>query len=583
MTEYFEVLDRDGTARSGVIRLDDPVETPAVGDDIIANAGSAWVSERSEPQPRTDVVTMLPHHGLPPGTPDPIAEAFSQQAPSFEGPTGAVVTPKTAADYTADVYALSIAQGIVGHASAFREAIVAVRGAIPPDAALYLSGVATPANVSLLAYAGVDLVDTVRAQIAGSRGTYLTPAGSTSVDDLAELPCACPACADGPESFDREDCIDHNVAILQSELATVRQHITAGRLRDYVSAQVRHTPWHTAALREFDQEAMYLERHAPLYRHADLIATTDDDLRRPAVTRFADRVTNRFHNRLDRPLVLLPCSASKPYSQSQSHRQFRDAIGYRAHRVALSSPVGVVPQELECTYPAQHYDVPVTGRWSATERTFVQDLLDRYLDRNAYASIVAHVPPGSYRQIVDAAVTDHDVPVTYTVTDHPTTDEALDALADALDGQPTYTRTERRLATIRGIADYQFGAGAGDALFADVTVEAPYPKHRIRDADGELLATLVPTYGLLALTVAGARRWEATDVPTKRVHIDAFVPHGDVLAPGVRDADDTIRPGDEVIITGPAAYGVGRAATHGVAMAASTRGVAVDVRHCEER
>ena len=583
MTEYFEVVDRDGTARRGRLRLDDPLATPAVADGVVVDAGSAWAGERTEPTPRTDVITMLPHRGMPPGTPDRITEAFTQPAPPFDGPAGAVVTPTTVADHAADVYALSTAQGIVGHASAFCEAIVATRTKMPPDAALYLSGVATPANVALLAYAGVDLVDVVRARIAGSRGTYLTPSGSTPLADLEELPCPCPACADGLAAFDREACSAHNVAALEAELATVRQRIGAGRLRDYVSARVRHDPWLTAALREFDEEAAYLERHAPMFRHADMTATTDDDLRRPAVIRFADRVTTRYRNRIDRPLVLLPCSAAKPYSRSQSHRQFRDAIGYRAHRVALSSPVGVVPQELECTYPAQHYDVPVTGRWSATERAFVGDRLSRYLDCQSYPSVVAHVPPGPYREIVETALAEHDVPVTYTVEDHPTTDGSLAALVAALEGEPTYTRERRRLATVRGIADYQFGPGAGDELFGDVTVEAPYPKHRIRDADGGLLATLVPAYGLLALTIAGARRWEAADVPTKRVHIDAFVPHGDVLAPGIREADEAIRPGDEVVITGPAAYGVGRAVTHGDALVAGTRGVGVDVRHCEER
>jgi archaeosine synthase len=51
----------------------------------------------------------------------------------------------------------------------------------------------------------------------------------------------------------------------------------------------------------------------------------------------------------------------------------------------------------------------------------------------------------------------------------------------------------------------------------------------------------------------------------------------------VLDADDAIRPGDEVVVEGPEAFAVGRAACHGAAMVGSTRGVAVDVRHCEER
>ncbi|CDK39743.1 PUA domain containing protein [Halorubrum sp. AJ67] len=65
--------------------------------------------------------------------------------------------------------------------------------------------------------------------------------------------------------------------------------------------------------------------------------------------------------------------------------------------------------------------------------------------------------------------------------------------------------------------------------------------------------------------------------------IDAFVPHGSVLAPGVVDADDGIRVGDEVVIEGPKAFAVGRAEMSGPEMAGSTRGVAVQVRHVDDK
>jgi len=66
------------------------------------------------------------------------------------------------------------------------------------------------------------------------------------------------------------------------------------------------------------------------------------------------------------------------------------------------------------------------------------------------------------------------------------------------------------------------------------------------------------------------------------VEIDSFVPQGSVLAPGVVDADDDIRVGDEVVVEGPRAFAVGRAEMHGAEMRSSTRGIAVDVRHSEE-
>ncbi len=583
MTDYFEVIDRDGSARLGELRLDPPLRTPAIGDERIVDGGSSWSAERAVPEPRADAITILPHRGMPPGTPAEIAETFAEPPPDFEGPAGAAVAARTAADLGVDLYALSSVQGIVGHAAAFRETMIAVREAIPDDTALYCSGVATPANVGLLAYAGVDVVDTDRARIAGTQGTYLTPTGARSLEDLSSLPCPCPACRTERAAFDRADCAEHNVAVLRAELAEVRERIRRGSLRDFVSARVRHEPWLTAALRQFDEEGAYLERHAPVYRRARMEATTDDDLFRPAVTRFMSRVAERYTNRFDAPLVLLPCSAAKPYSESQSHGQFRDAIGYRAHMVSLSSPIGVVPQELECTYPAQHYDIPVTGRWTATERAVVSEALETYLTEQTYPRVIAHVPPGPYRDVVERAADGAGVDPTFTVADHPTTDEALSALDDALAGEHAYARADRRAHTVRAIADYQFGPGGGDDVFQEVTTESPYPKHRVRDRDGTHLATMVPEYGLLALTIAGGRRWSASATPTKSVSIDAFVPHGNVLAPGVREADPAIRVGDEVVVRGPSAFAVGRARMHGSAMEESIRGIAVDVRHTEDR
>jgi len=136
---------------------------------------------------------------------------------------------------------------------------------------------------------------------------------------------------------------------------------------------------------------------------------------------------------------------------------------------------------------------------------------------------------------------------------------------------------------VRAIADYQFGDGAGDALFEDITMESRYPKLRVHDREGEQLAAMVPQYGVLSMTLAGGRQWVESDAPTKRIEIDAFVPHGDVLAPGVVDADDEIRVGDEVVVEGPKAFGVGRAEMSGPEMAESTRGVAASVRHVDEQ
>jgi len=592
MTEFFEVHDRDAAARIGELRLPDSVTTPALAVDRaveepeasdvpLVDSGSLWRADR-EAEADPDSLTVLPHRGFPAGTAEEVEDAFDPDLPTLDTPSAAVVSQRTAGERGTDAYVLAGAQGFTGHAAAFRDAVIETREAIPSDTALYVPGVATPANVALLVYSGVDIVDADKAVVEGTRGRYLTTDGDRELERMDELPCACPACRAGIENFDREDCAAHNEHALRAELARVRTRIREGRLRDYLESQSRTEPWLTAGFREFDQEWSYLEKRTPIQRNSLLAATTEDALRRPEIQRFADRVCARYESRFtDLPLLLVPCSARKPYSESQSHGQFQDAARYRGHLVSMTSPIGVVPRELELTYPAQHYDSAVTGRWSASEIEFVSAVLSRYLDANDYPRIVAHLPE-DYRPIVERATADREIPVEYTVAEHPTDDASLANLADALQGERQIRVEERERKTMRAVADWQFGRGAGDALFDDFELKGRYPKTKAY-VDGEQHAALVPNYGTISFTIEGAKAWVESDAPTKRVEIDGFVPRGSVLAPGVVDADESIRVGDEVVIEGPKAFAVGRAEMHGAEMVESSRGIACKPRHTEEK
>ncbi len=587
MTDYFEVHARDGAARLGELRLETPRQTPSLVDHILEDGGSRWASDRALPEGSEDVLTVLPHRGFPGGTAEEVQQSFAVDYPDVSYPSVAVVSSDHVEAHGTDAYAISDVQSIVGHGGAFVDAIVRIRETIPADTALLLSGVATPRNVALLAYAGVDCVDAARAVAKGTQGKYLTTESEYFLEDLEELPCSCPACQGPRESFTPADCAEHNRNALAAELAVVRQRIRDGRLRDYLEGQARHNQWLTAAMRELDAQWGYLEERTPILREADLDAATEDTLRRVEIQRFADRVTSRYRNRFDAPLVLVPCSARKPYSESQSHTQFHRAIRWRAHLVSMTSPIGVVPQELETTYPAQHYDTVVTGRWSQDEQDFVARVLTRYLERNPYPRIIAHVPDEGYRAIVERVEADLDLDVTYTVAPdaHPTDDESLEALSDGLAGEPAYQKREREHHTVRALADYLLGDGAGDDLFPTFQTTSRYPRLQVRDTDAEetQLATMVPQYGTLSFTLEGAKQWVESDAPTKRIEIDGFVPQGSVLAPGVVDADEDIRVGDEVVVEGPRAFAVGRAEMYGSEMVESTRGIACEIRHVEER
>src|SRR5207247_5931433 len=111
----------------------------------------------------------------------------------------------------------------------------------------------------------------------------------------------------------------------------------------------------------------------------EMLAYASESLTRPEIVRFRRRIRERYAKPpSSRVLVLLPCSARKPYSRSRSHRRFRDAIlaskdPSSVHEVIVTSPLGLIPRELERFYPARAYDIPVTGDWSRDEAAVVAD------------------------------------------------------------------------------------------------------------------------------------------------------------------------------------------------------------------
>jgi predicted RNA-binding protein (TIGR00451 family) len=145
------------------------------------------------------------------------------------------------------------------------------------------------------------------------------------------------------------------------------------------------------------------------------------------------------------------------------------------------------------------------------------------------------------------------------------------------------------LQKIRSIADYQFGRGVGRKLFPR-QVKIVYSKRtgRIRHVylGEKMLATLRPTDGLFSLTITGAKRIMARVKPQRlwvRVSEEAepFVVKGkSAFAKHVIDADEEIRPQEEVIVTNEKGevLAVGKAILCGKEMKAFKKGVAVRVR-----
>jgi len=435
--------------------------------------------------------------------------------------------------------------------------LIGLKEKTPVDTAWYAPGSALPSNVHILCYSGFDLFDFRAVDLKTAQGLFCTPEGEFPADALDSGICTCTGCQ-------KRDLHLHNRQALLQEIALVSRFIEQSQVRDLVESRCRMNAVHVAIMRHLDSQYPFMEQHIPIARNGMMRANSAESLQRAEVRRFADRVINRYCPPKTDVAVLLPCSAKKPYSLSQSHRKFQRAIAGRAHELIVTSPLGLVPRELECIYPAGHYDVPVTGYWDAEECAVIAQILTRYFERHVYRRIIAHLDGGALK-VVRKAAEQCGITLEYSCQEHPTSDSALNALDSSLAG-------ERRIKDDRlhGMVSYQFDM---DLDTKGTTLRGHYPELFYSKNNVQTFSIDTGT-GLLRPTFDG---WQL--IPEGyRVHIDDFVPEGDILVPGVTGADPAIRDGDEILVVGTRAIATGRAALSAEEMLRSRRGVAVRVR-----
>jgi archaeosine synthase len=439
----------------------------------------------------------------------------------------------------------------------FAHWICSLKEKIPPDTAWYAPASALPSNAHILCYAGFDLFDFSAVDLKTAQDTFCMPEGEFPGSILGSGICGCEGCRKG-------DLSQHNRHALSTELSLIAHFIESQQMREFVESRCRMNAYHVAILRHLDNQRTLMEMAIPVARNVRLGAMSGDALNRAEIRRFADRVVRRYIPPPADTIVLLPCSWKKPYALSQSHRKFIQAVAGRALEVIVTSPLGVVPRELERCYPAAHYDIPVTGHWDREEKAFTARILREFLERHSFRRVIAHLEGGA----MDAAIMAADelgIDPDQTCIGHPTSAASLAALEAACAGERMVKQDP-----VRGIGSWQFGVSIDTR---GIQMRGRYPALFATKGKTQLFSLDTGT-GLLRPTFDG---WSLVK-GVYRVEIEDFVPRGDVLAPGVSGADTQIREGDEVLVEGPSAFATGRSSMSAVEMHGSRRGVAVRVR-----
>jgi archaeosine synthase len=535
----FDIRKRDGLARTGVF----------TADDVSVKLPMALEAESLFPD-----LDLMEETNLPLCAPASLAEQYpplnSGQPlsihPALDNPAKSGDCVMVANWHTAFINPRKYVDWLIG-----------LKEKTPVDTAWYAPASALPSNIHILCYSGFDLFDFRAVDLRTAQGRFCTPEGDFPEETLERGVCTCTGCL-------QYDLKTHNRQALLREIALVTLFIEESRLRDLVESRSRFDAAQVAVMRHLDSRYAFMERVQPIARAGVMRANSAESMQRAEVRRFAERVITRYIPPQTDVAVLLPCSAKKPYSLSQSHRRFQQAIAGRAHELIVTSPLGLVPRELECVYPAGHYDVPVTGYWDAEECAVIADSLARYFRKHPYRRIIAHLEGGALK-VAQMVAGQCGITLEYSCTEHPTGNTALNALDAALAGERK-VKDDR----LHGMISYQFNC---DVDTRGTTLRGHFPEVFYSRNNVQLFSIDTGT-GMLRPTLDG---WKI--IPEGyRVHIDDFIPEGDILIPGVVSADPAIRDGDEVMVVGARVLGTGRAALPADEMQRSHRGVAVRVR-----
>ncbi len=602
--------------------------TPPAGSLLFAWGPSPLFPD--EPS-RADALVFLPR---------PVPRAFAigplvaaEELVRSEGEVAGALASKGGAGHleplakTSSLVALENLPELRGRPREFVRALAGARGAVGPRPLLYALGVAEPSSVALIVSLGADLVDDFQALAAAGSGVFLYTFGPVA-GGLSGA-CPCPACeaffgepaaesaallsgGDGahaepagadergeaahgdsrrsagravrafsPDSPVFQAALAHNRRAIASELAAVGHAIEHGTLRELVETRVRAQPWLVAALRNFDREFYEAaESLTPIWKPR-LHALSHESLHRPEVRRWSDRLKARYAPPPSVSVMLLvPCAARKPYSESQTHRAIDRALqgirpAFAVHRLVVTSPLGIVPEELERVFPAAHYDIPVTGDWVAEEASKVEGQVQFLAKAHPYRAMVSMVGddlPGleaCQDGLVECAKEGRPWEETLSLT--------ADALRAALKGAPDVDPRRRTLEDLQSVARFQFGAKAAEALFEGAEARGRWPWNKVVEGANQL-AQHVPDRGRLALTLEGATR--VASAGAYRVTVGDFPLKGDIFAVGVTAVDGEVRSGDSVaVLQGGKVVAAGFARMAAGEMLAMRRGVAVDVRH----
>ncbi len=398
---------------------------------------------------------------------------------------------------------------------------------------IWAPGIGGPDNCALLSWMGVDIFDLARSRQASSLGVLLSETGPRI-----------------PESSTNEDSsMESQREMWVRAISATRSAIRDGSLRDLAERQSTSSPRSVEHLRRHDQLSFEISKQMGLSSSSvefgkQLRCHSFESRNDVIIRHWRETISEDYEppSRQRDVLVLLPCSAKKPYRLSQSHSRFRRSIGNsRAHEVMVTAPLGLVPRDLEDLWPAAHYDIPVTGDWDEDELSVIRRMLSRLVERIGYSNIVNH--SGIELKIRGIEVIDTRR------GERAGSRESLERLQQAIsssfgegdDGETDFSVREEKM---KSISRFQFGS---DEWLDGCQIRGRPPIFTITK-DGVQMAKWDPRRGRFLLSKSSLGTMSRLNL-LKTVEITPEVDWVGDIFPGMIDHhDSSILVGDEILV-----------------------------------
>ncbi len=403
-----------------------------------------------------------------------------------------------------------------------------------PSSLIWAPGISGPDNCALLAWMGVDLFDLARLRHASSLGVLLTESGPRKIEQSMD------------ENFGMESQCTSWTQAISSTRAAIRE----GTLRELAERQSMSSPRSVEHLRRHDSMARGIGSNRSILSSAvranrRLRCYTFESRNDPLILDWRSRVSEGHlppaHQR--EILVLLPCSAKKPYKLSKSHRRFRRVLRNTCiHEVMVTAPLGLVPRELEDLWPAAHYDIPVSGEWDADELEVIRSMASRFVSRIGYSVVINH--SGIDIHVEGTRVIDTRQ------GGSAGSGEALARLESSVESAVLGSGDQgatfgTRLEVMKSISRFIHGS---DAWLEGTSVFGRPPILTI-EKDGSQMAKWNPRMGRFSFSKSSLPLLDELGVLPKVSLREGVDWVGDIFSSNTESADVSIRAGDEILVS----------------------------------